>query len=1482
MSNLVKVGKKALTAAVSFTTIMWSVGVASLPVAAKAALPAAPALIKGSLPAVYYYATDGKRYVFPSEKDYYTWYTDFSSVVTVSDADLASRPLGGNVTHREATRMVKIQSDPKTYWVGPSGVLHWVKSEAEAVKIAGPFWNTQIDDVSDAFFVNYHAGADLDTDVMTDGTLFTTGVGSSTYVLWGGKAWTVSAAGMVANMFQGRFVRSRTDFSVNPASVFVNGGTLNDNSYWMANSPSSAANFGNPNPSPTPTPGPQPTGSVSVTGLAATNLTVTNNASNVGLLGVTFTGSGTITSLTLHRVGPGAAADWSNVYIYNGPTRITTGRTVNTSTNDAVFGNLSLAVNGSLTIWFTGDLISTGANASDQHIFQLLGATSIQGVTASGNFPISGGTITVSGQASGTITLSSTSTPGNPNVGQLGAVLARVRLTEGSAEDGRLKQITFSQDGSVQTSELKNLAVWVGATDIMNCSVTGQKAVCLSVDPAGWFMGKGTNAEAELHGDLTGSIRPGTDTIRFYVDFTTDVQKLGQSFGFDEAVIDNFTSAQATTITVQGGTLTVAFNGPSATTLSTGTNDALLLKETITAQQQVLWRNKRIKITTTGIAGFESEVTDCKVSEWNTDGTVSNIWWGPKDLANFTNLGGGVYTAVYTEEVTVNPGSHIVGFSCDLQANANLNGATVRVTEQQVVDGDIKDAFGNTFPASAIVPQSDIVGNQMTIGAGQLTIGMASSPEGATITRNGQACFGFVFTAGTSTPVTVTRIVFRGYVSVDGNANTYATSETDSTAAARTIRDFVLSGTLTDGTSSGTAIGSPKSPDTNNNFTFDNFRWNLAAGESRTGVLCLTISGNPPFGTNTNEIYVDVEGTGGNNTTSNISAESTTDGNAITATSTQYNIENAAKDIHLNDNNLADNTANFPLIVYTIQQSGILIKEVDASTPLAGILVAGTSNNSIINIKFTALNEDFKLTRDTFAVGNAAQSADDVVSASLFKGSTLIATSSLDSNGRVTFADETNGLVVIPAGGSVIVSVKLNMAEDLSGTSGSDTGDVVTFNENINGTDAIEEFTAVGNASSTRLCDLVTLCPQRFYDTDAGGVPTSNLRFNDNDSPAVDNTPPGGPQPILFTSASWTVRKERPLVVKSTSGLSSVAINGDQSIAGISVTAKSNSGTPGAASVSAATVGSSLAIKQWVFDLSRAGSGNETAGSFKFFEDGNDITNDVTILDQTGADVKGSNGTFNAANAMKVTVRETGSLVRQVGDGTSKNYYLKATLSGLTTGESITTTLNVDSKQPSNLAEPARAAMRSNALCMTSDGAGGADQIFIDLNGDGAFTAGVDVQMKNVNQGFPVGTRCDLNQYDIHEDAGNLVFLDVDGSGGPYGGVGADILLDTDANAVGAGVFVGQDLKVNFTGSGAVDTVFLDLNNNNVLDATDVAVNNDNNQGALDTAATVITEAQFTHFDWSDTSADASSDLTNDWTNGFNVFTSNISHTVSL
>jgi len=110
------------------------------------------------LSSLYYVAADGKRYVFPSENTYKSWFTGYDGVVTLSESDLTNLPLGGNVLYRPGILLIKITTDPKVYAVSKGGVLRWIETEAAAKALYGDNWNKLIDDVADSFFTNYRIG----------------------------------------------------------------------------------------------------------------------------------------------------------------------------------------------------------------------------------------------------------------------------------------------------------------------------------------------------------------------------------------------------------------------------------------------------------------------------------------------------------------------------------------------------------------------------------------------------------------------------------------------------------------------------------------------------------------------------------------------------------------------------------------------------------------------------------------------------------------------------------------------------------------------------------------------------------------------------------------------------------------------------------------------------------------------------------------------------------------------------------------------------------------------------------------------------------------------------------------------------------------------------------------------------------------------------------------------------------------------------
>lgn len=118
----------------------------------------APGIIKASGSVVFYLASNGRRYAFPNEQTFHTWYRDFSAVRTISDAELGRYAYGGNVTYRPGTRLLKRRGDTKIYTVGRGGMLRWVTRESVVRTLYGSTWHRLVDELPDARVADYVFG----------------------------------------------------------------------------------------------------------------------------------------------------------------------------------------------------------------------------------------------------------------------------------------------------------------------------------------------------------------------------------------------------------------------------------------------------------------------------------------------------------------------------------------------------------------------------------------------------------------------------------------------------------------------------------------------------------------------------------------------------------------------------------------------------------------------------------------------------------------------------------------------------------------------------------------------------------------------------------------------------------------------------------------------------------------------------------------------------------------------------------------------------------------------------------------------------------------------------------------------------------------------------------------------------------------------------------------------------------------------------
>ncbi len=1059
MTHSLTFGKKALIVLTTISMVVWTLGVAAFAVPSTASAAAQGSLIKSaSLSAVYYYGYDGQRYTFPNLKTFETWFTDFSSLVTISDSELAAIPLAGNVVYRPGSRFVKIQSDPKTYAVTPSGALRWIETEAVATGLAGSAWNTMIDDVPEVFFVDYTVGSSLMTAAAYNGMMVSSG--GNKYVVSGTTKRMVTAAGMSANGLQARFfVTPGSDLLASLTAgtdVSAASGSLND--------PAQQGGAG----SVTPVAGGL---SVSLASDTPASMTIASGASQVRLMKFNLTansGSANVTSVTLKLAGLGATGNISSLYLYEGNTRLTNGRSVNSTTRQAVFGGMNLAfTSGQMrTITVVSDMAAT-LSAGDTVVIQIEGASSIQSnATVSGSFPVTSNSMGTSATAVGTLTITDTGTISNPKVGQL-AKIANFTLAANSTEGFALSRLRLNVDRSADHTmyELRQNNVKLADGVMSGTYIDFNLATPFAV-------ASGNNREFEVYAKIGG--RNG-DALSVYLEETTDIYAVGDKYGYGVTVTNtSFGTSPGSCTTdasgydcssVQAGQLTVAFNGPSTSDIPDNKTGVVLWEGALTAANLVEVRDMPFDITGTnlceGACGTSSEnYQNFRLVRKDTGATIS----GPVDMRSTTDSTAApsttAATVFLTDDFSIPAGGswdvklladtqQVSGSSYDIAAGDTIS-ATLDLTTTDAAIFVARDTNNKAMTVGTdIIPGSDLTGNTMTIRAAALTINVASTPASQTVVRGTSNVdfVGFSMQAGTASKVTVSAITLQGASDADGSFSAVANDLSP--------RSDLTSCSLYDG-GTGALIDGPESFGTfasgsKTDITFSGFNWTIPAGQTykmlvRCNVANYTVAGAADiFG-------IEIKGATPADNVTTVDQ----DGNAVTET--------------VSATAASANTAGSTSIGVTVANAGSLTVALDGDSPNSTMLLSNSTGVTVSKFKFTSSNEAFVV--DRLGVSNTSGSDVAVSSVELHykdsAGADKVATGFLTSNAYVF-----EGLTFyVPKDSTAVVTVKVNTGEVTAANSAS--GDLVGIDFDVDTTNN-DQFRAVGSGSGVTLNDTDSL-----------------------------------------------------------------------------------------------------------------------------------------------------------------------------------------------------------------------------------------------------------------------------------------------------------------------------------------------------------------------------------------------------------------------
>ncbi len=188
--------------------------------------------------------------------------------------------------------------------------------------------------------------------------------------------------------------------------------------------------------------------------------TITLNAAGLEVLKLRLSGTGTVNSIVITRGGAGDTNDFSNVYLYDGIKRLTSGRSVG-SAGTVTYSNLGLVVTGTRDVSVVVDMNSALANAGNVHYFGIATSGDVSlagGTTAGGSYPVNGSTFSVSAASSGTLTVNGVGSVSNPSVGARQAQISEFKLTT-ATEAANVRRMRLINGGTVNDSDITNVVV---------------------------------------------------------------------------------------------------------------------------------------------------------------------------------------------------------------------------------------------------------------------------------------------------------------------------------------------------------------------------------------------------------------------------------------------------------------------------------------------------------------------------------------------------------------------------------------------------------------------------------------------------------------------------------------------------------------------------------------------------------------------------------------------------------------------------------------------------------------------------------------------------------------------------------------------------------------------------------------------------------------------------------------------------------------
>jgi hypothetical protein len=721
--HLTQNARKGLAIGLAASTVLMTALTGVVPAFAAAHADGCNVLYNGTV----YYSLGGQLRGFPSPEVFYSWGNGFGGVQQANAEDVA-RPMGPVMVYADGT-LVKGPSDPLVYLVA-NGQKRGFTTGAVFTGLGYKFSNIQSAPANT--FADLPTGANLNsaTERHTSGVW----VIDST-----GTVWRMTATGRVGLPSMDVFNSWGKSFST---VVAANAADLAASNEGVAAAKPSCSGGGT-----TPPPPPATGMSVSASGPAAGSI-VANTANNT-LANFTFSGSGTVTSLTLMRTGISNSSTLDALYLYDGATRLTDAASIG-SDGTVTFGAASLfSVSGSKTVSVKAT-VHTGTQGQTIGVnvtsFMTAGSSA---TPASAVGPVMNIATNPGGLATADIPASAASPSTNASQSPgTDVTVWQDTVTIGTA-DSWFNSLALKKIGTIDNSNVANFNLYSDGVKLASVYNLDGNSYVTFVPTSPYKLKVGSHVLRVGADILGGSSRTLQMSLRAASDMNVTDVNFGSGVtltnGSSTYVVADGTSG---TLTISTGALTTVKAGTSpSSNVTLGSTDQVLGRWTMTATGEPV-KIDTLNFTLTGLATSSAQ-------------GLRNF----RILVNGGQVGSTISLPVTTStqittNFTVYPGSTT---TVEARADIVTSGATA-VASGDLITITMKTGSSNATATNSLTavnaPDADKAANQLTVATGSMNLAKTANytNQTTTVPQTGYKVASFQLTGSSTEDINVTAI----------------------------------------------------------------------------------------------------------------------------------------------------------------------------------------------------------------------------------------------------------------------------------------------------------------------------------------------------------------------------------------------------------------------------------------------------------------------------------------------------------------------------------------------------------------------------------------------------------------------------------------------------------------------------------------------------------------------------------------------------